>query len=52
MKLLVEINKYLNVTILVITHEHNLIKDFGKRVVEIENGKIKYDKILEVENEF
>ena len=51
-KLLVEINKYLNVTILVITHEHNLIKDFGKRVVEIENGKIKYDKILEVENEF
>lgn len=54
-KLLVDLNKYLKVTIIVITHDHNLVKDFGKRVVEIENGKIKYDrnvnlqkKVLEV----
>lgn len=45
-KLLVDINKYLNVTIVVITHEHNLVKDFGKRVIEIENGKIKEDKLI------
>ena len=47
-KLLVDINKYSNVTIIVITHEHNLIKSFGKRVVEIENKRIKNDRIIEV----
>ena len=41
--ILVDINKYLGVTIIVITHEHNLIKDFNKRVIEIENGTIKKD---------
>ena len=51
-KLLVDINKYLGVTILVITHEHNLVKDFGKRVIEIENGKIKNDKLIGEKNEF
>ena len=48
LKLLVEINKYLGVTILVITHDRNLIKDFGKRIIEIENGRIKNDKLIEV----
>ena len=47
-KLLVDINKYLDVTVIVITHEHNLIKSFGKRVVEIENKRIKNDRIIEV----
>jgi len=46
-KLLIDLNKYLSVTIIVITHEHNLVKDFGKRVIEIENGRIKFDRILE-----
>ena len=42
-KVLIDINKYLGVTIIVITHEHNLIKNFNKRVIEIENGSIKKD---------
>ncbi len=44
-KVLIDINKYLGVTIIVITHEHNLIKNFNKRVIEIENGTIKRDII-------
>ncbi len=47
-KLLLDINKYLKVTIVMITHEHNLIKNFGQRVVEIEKKRIKNDKIFEV----
>ncbi len=47
-KLLIDINKYLGVTVIIITHEHNLVKDFGKRVIEIENGRIKIDKLIGV----
>ena len=47
-KLLVDINKYLGVTIVVITHEHELIKNFNKRTIEIENGKIKKDSLIGV----
>lgn len=42
-KVLIDINKYLGVTIIVITHEHELIKNFNKRVIEIENGTIVKD---------
>ncbi len=44
-KVLIDINKYLGVTIIVITHEHDLIRNFNKRVIEIENGTIKKDII-------
>lgn len=50
-KLLIDINKYLGVTIVVITHEHDLIKNFNKRTIEIENGRIKKDSLIGVENE-
>lgn len=42
-KVLIDINKYLGVTVIVITHEHELIKNFNKRVIEIENGTIVKD---------
>lgn len=51
MGLLFDLNKYLQVTTIVITHEHNIVRHFGKRVIKIEKGKIKFDKIIEVENE-
>lgn len=47
-KLLIDINKYLGVTIVVITHELDLIKNFNKRTIEIENGKIKKDSLIGV----
>ena len=43
-KLLVDINKYLNVTIIVITHEHNLIKSFGKSRIWRKKAHIKTAK--------
>lgn len=50
-KLLVDLNKYLGVTVIVITHEHNLVKDFGKRVVRIEDKTIKFDGVITPKNE-
>ena len=50
-KLLIDINKYLGVTIVMITHEHNIVKDFGKRVVEINKGKIVFDGIKRAEKD-
>ncbi len=50
-KLLVDLNKYLGVTVIVITHEHNLVKDFGKRVVRIEDKTIKFDGVIKPQNE-
>ena len=47
-KLLIDINKYLGVTIVVITHEHELIRGFNKRTIEIENGRIKKDSLIGV----
>ncbi len=38
-ELLTEINKR-GTTILMVTHEHDLVKHFGKRVIEINSGKI------------
>ncbi len=45
MKKLVEINKR-GTTIIVVTHEHELVKQFGGRVIIIEGGEIKLDKKL------
>lgn len=44
LELLNEINK-MGTTILMVTHEHELVKKFGKRVVEINKGKIRQRKL-------
>lgn len=51
MKVLFDLNKYLQVTTIVVTHEHDIVRHFGKRVIGINKGKIEFDKIVEVENE-
>ena len=49
MELLVEINRR-GTTILVVTHDHELVKAFNRRVIQIENGLVKSDtKVTEVE---
>ncbi|MGN1051410.1 MAG: cell division ATP-binding protein FtsE [Acutalibacteraceae bacterium] len=50
-ELLSEINKQ-GTTILVVTHEHELVKEFGKRIIEIQKGKVVNDtnSIEELEN--
>ncbi len=42
-ELLTEINKR-GTTILMVTHEHDLVKQFGKRVIEINDGVITSDR--------
>lgn len=42
MELLTEINRR-GTTILVVTHEHDLVKSFGRRVIQIEDGLVKSD---------
>lgn len=46
-ELLNEINKR-GTTILMVTHEHNLVDHFNRRVIEIKNGNIVSDKQAEV----
>lgn len=46
-ELLNEINKR-GTTIIMVTHEHNLVKKFKKRVIEISEGDVTSDKKLEV----
>ena len=41
-EMLTEINK-MGTTILMVTHEHQLVRDFGQRVIMIESGKIVAD---------
>lgn len=49
MELLIEINRR-GTTILVVTHEHDLVKAFDQRVIQIDNGLVKSDtKVTEVE---
>lgn len=48
MELLVEINKR-GTTVLIVTHEHNLVNEFGGRIIKINSGKIVGDYIREVE---
>lgn len=45
MKMLVEINKN-GTTVIVVTHEHELVKTFGGRVIKINNGKIESDEFI------
>ena len=41
-ELLMEINRR-GTTILMVTHEHQLVRDFGRRVIMIENGTVVAD---------
>lgn len=50
-ELLVEINRYCGTTIVVVTHEHEIVRYFGGRVVSIENGQIAFDEVIGGENE-
>ncbi len=42
-ELLSKINEQQQTTILVVTHEHELVKQFNKRVIEIEKGRVVND---------
>ena len=42
MELLNEINKR-GTTVVMVTHEHSLVKRFGHRVIEIDRGEVKKD---------
>ncbi len=48
-ELLVDINRYCGTTIMLVTHEHELVRHFGGRVVSIENGQIAFDEVIEGE---
>ena len=44
--LLKEINSYYNTTILVVTHDHDMVRHFGGRTIDIERGIITYDQTI------
>jgi cell division transport system ATP-binding protein len=46
MQLLYEINK-VGTTVVVVTHDHELVRDFGGRVITIEDGVVVSDEIKE-----
>lgn len=50
-ELLVDINRYCGTTIVVVTHEHEIVRYFGGRVVSIENGQIAFDEVIGGEHE-
>ena len=45
MKRLIDINKA-GTTVIVVTHEHELVRAFGGRVIIIDGGEIKEDKLI------
>ncbi len=45
-ELLVDINRYCGTTIVMVTHEHELVRHFGGRVVNIEEGQIVFDEMI------
>jgi cell division transport system ATP-binding protein len=42
-ELLSQINEQSGTTVLIVTHEHELVKEFNKRVIEIEKGRVVND---------
>jgi len=42
-ELLCEINRTAGTTIVMVTHEHQLVRDFAKRVIMLENGSVVAD---------
>ena len=49
MELLTEINRR-GTTIVMVTHEHQLVRDFNRRVVMIENGRVVADNAASAED--
>lgn len=45
-ELLSEINK-MGTTVLIVTHEHDLVSHFGKRIIEINQGKVVNDSVTD-----
>lgn len=45
-ELLKDINQYCGTTIMMVTHEHELVRHFGGRVVNIEDGSIAFDEFI------
>ena len=43
-ELLRKINRQNGTTIIMVTHEHDLVKYFGGRIINIENGSITFDE--------
>ena len=43
-ELLRKINRQNGTTIIMVTHEHDLVKYFGGRIINIENGSIMFDE--------
>ncbi|HIZ55082.1 MAG TPA: ATP-binding cassette domain-containing protein [Firmicutes bacterium] len=50
-ELLIEINYRCGTTILMVTHEHDLVRYFGGRTISIENGEVTFDDYIKGTNE-
>lgn len=48
-ELLIDINKFCKTTIMMVTHEHEMVRVFGGRVLGINNGKIDFDEVIKGE---
>ncbi len=46
-KLLMQINKELKTTVIMVTHEHSLVEYFGGRTIRLKDGEIIFDGYLE-----
>ncbi len=49
-ELLIQINKC-GTTVLMVTHEHDIVKYFGGRTIQIENGRVVFDNHIKGEKE-
>lgn len=49
-ELLTQINKC-GTTVLMVTHEHDMVKYFGGRIIEIEGGKVVFDRVIKGERD-
>ncbi|MCL2013382.1 MAG: cell division ATP-binding protein FtsE [Oscillospiraceae bacterium] len=49
-ELLRRINSYCGTTIMMVTHEHDVVRYFGGRTISIEDGKIDYDGVINKNN--
>lgn len=45
-ELLFDINRFCGTTILMVTHEHKLVRHFGGRIINIESGQIAFDEVI------
>ncbi|MDY2711960.1 MAG: cell division ATP-binding protein FtsE, partial [Candidatus Faecivivens sp.] len=45
-EMLQQINKQAGTTILMVTHEHDMVKYFGGRTINIENGCVVFDDYI------